>query len=167
MTFNGRDFEDWHRSGWDPTYRLADQDRDGVVAEMLFATVGMPLCGHPDLDYRHACMVAYNRWLQEFCAHAPTRLYGAGQAAIKNADEGVRELTEIKAMGFKSVMMSGVPGENDYDDPRTTGCGPRRWRWSCHSVSTFSPTRRTAVTEDRRSTRCSMSYVPARTSSAC
>ena len=117
MTFNGRDFADWHRSGWDPTCRLADQDRDGVVAEVLFATVGMPLCGHPDLDYRHACMVAYNRWLAEYCSVHPTRLYGAGQAAIKNADEGVKELAEIKAMGFKAVMMSGVPGEADYDDP--------------------------------------------------
>ena len=65
MTFNGRDFEDWHRSGWDPAYRLNDQARDGVAAELLFATVGMQLCGHADLDYRRACMAAYNRWLQE------------------------------------------------------------------------------------------------------
>ena len=117
MTFSGRDFADWHRGGWDPTYRLADQDRDGVVAEMLFATVGMPLCGHPDLDYRRACMEAYNRWLVEYCSFAPTRLYGAGQAAIKNADDGVDELAAIKAQGFKAVMMSGMPGEADYDDP--------------------------------------------------
>ncbi len=81
MTFNGRDFEDWHRSGWDPTYRLNDQARDGVAAELLFATVGMQLCGHEDLDYRRACMTAYNRWLQEYCSHAPDRLFGAGQAA--------------------------------------------------------------------------------------
>ena len=42
MTFNGRDFEDWHRSGWDASHRLKDQARDGVAAELLFATVGMP-----------------------------------------------------------------------------------------------------------------------------
>ncbi len=82
MTFNGRDFEDWHRSGWDPTHRLNDQARDGVAAELLFATVGMQLCGHEDLDYRRACMTAYNRWLQEYCSHAPSRLFGAGQAAV-------------------------------------------------------------------------------------
>ena len=45
MSFNGRNFEDWHKSGWDPAYRLRDQARDGVAAEMLFASVGMPLCG--------------------------------------------------------------------------------------------------------------------------
>lgn len=117
MTFSGRNFEDWHRSGWDPTHRLADQARDGVVAEILYATVGMQLCQHDDLDYRRACLVAYNRWLQEYCSHAPTRLYGCGQAGIKNPSDGVDELVAIKEMGFKGVMMAGRPGEADYDDP--------------------------------------------------
>lgn len=118
MRFSGRNFEDWHRSGWDPSYRLVDQARDGVAAEMLFATVGMPICGHADLDYRRACMVAYNRWLSDYCSYAPTRLFGAGQAAIKNAKDGVDELVAIKEMGFRAVMMSGMPGEADYDDPQ-------------------------------------------------
>ncbi len=50
----------------------------------------MPICGHEDLDYRHACMVAYNRWLRDYCSHAPDRLYGAGLAAVKNAAQGQR-----------------------------------------------------------------------------
>ncbi len=117
MTFNGRDFDDWHRSGWDPVHRIADQERDGVVAEMLFATVGMPLCGHQDLDYRRACMEAYNRWLADYCSFAPDRLYGAGLAAVRTAAEGADELVAIREQGFHAVMMSGAPGEADYDDP--------------------------------------------------
>lgn len=117
MTFSGRNFADWHKSGWDPKYRQADQAKDGIAAELLFASVGMPLAGHPDLDYRRACMVAYNRWLAEYCSADPTRLFGAGQAAIKNADDGVEELKVIKEQGFPAVMMSGMPGEADYDDP--------------------------------------------------
>lgn len=62
-------------------------------------------------------MTAYNRWLQEYCSHAPDRLFGAGQAAVKNATDAVDELADIKKMGFKGVMMSGQPGEADYDDP--------------------------------------------------
>ena len=31
----GARFEDMHRGGWDPDARLADQDRDGVSAEVL------------------------------------------------------------------------------------------------------------------------------------
>ncbi|MEM7141830.1 MAG: amidohydrolase family protein [Actinomycetota bacterium] len=117
MTFTGRDFADWHRSGWDPSHRLADQDRDGVVAEMLFATVGMNLAGHDDLDYRRATMEAYNRWLVDYCSHAPDRLYGAGQAAMKNAADGADELAVIADQGLAAVMMAGSPGEADYDDP--------------------------------------------------
>ena len=117
MTFNGRDFEDWHRSGWDPTHRLKDQARDGIAAEVLFATVGMQLAGHDDLDYRRACMEAYNRWLADYCSHASDRLFGAGQVAAKNAKGAVEELLAVKEAGFKAVMMSGQPGEEDYDDP--------------------------------------------------
>ncbi len=53
-----------------PTGRLADQDRDGVAAEVIYPTVGMLLCNHPDLDYKKACFDAYNRWLPTY-VHAP------------------------------------------------------------------------------------------------
>src|SRR5881628_2933717 len=67
-------FEEWHRGGWDPEARLADQDRDGVGAEVLYPTVGLVLCRHPDLNYKQACMDAYNRWLAEYCgALLPSR----------------------------------------------------------------------------------------------
>lgn len=46
----GARFEDLHRGGWDPAARLADQDRDGVGAEVIYPTVGMVLCNHPDQD---------------------------------------------------------------------------------------------------------------------
>jgi hypothetical protein len=108
MTFNGRDFEDWHRSGWDPAYRLNDQARDGVAAELLFATVGMQLCGHEDLDYRRACMAAYNRWLQEYCSHAPDRLFGAGQAAIKNAADAVKRVTQELGGKSANILLKDV-----------------------------------------------------------
>jgi predicted TIM-barrel fold metal-dependent hydrolase len=112
----GTKFEELHPGGWDPKPRIADQERDGVAAEMIYPSVGMLLCGHDDIDYKQACMEAYNRWLEEFCGYAPNRLYGLGQAAIKNPAEGIKELKAIKAMGFKGVMMPGDPGESDYDD---------------------------------------------------
>ena len=60
-------FEDMRRSSWDPKCRAADQDRDGIAAEIIYASVGMTLCTHPDAEYKDACMRAYNRWLQGFC----------------------------------------------------------------------------------------------------
>jgi hypothetical protein len=47
ITTDGVAFEDLWRSGWDSTYRVADQEKDGVAAEIIYPTVGMLLCNHP------------------------------------------------------------------------------------------------------------------------
>ena len=49
---------------------MADQDRDGVAREVIYPTVGMMLCNHPDYDYKKACFDAYNLWIAEYCAAA-------------------------------------------------------------------------------------------------
>ncbi|SFS09412.1 amidohydrolase family protein [Sphingomonas jatrophae] len=112
-------FADLHRGGWNGADRIADQDRDGIAAEVIYPSVGMVLCNHPDVDYKHAAMWAYNRWLhEEFCAAAPDRLLGMGQTAVRSVAEAVEEFRQFKEMGFRGVMMPGNPGtEEDYDHP--------------------------------------------------
>jgi predicted TIM-barrel fold metal-dependent hydrolase len=114
---SGKRFEDLHRGGWDPEARLADQDTDGVTAEVIYPSVGMLLCNHPDRDYQHACFDAYNRWITEFCSFAPHRLVGLGQTAVRSPADGIRDLESIKAHGLRGVMLPGYPGEADWDDP--------------------------------------------------
>lgn len=116
LRFSTQSYGDLHRGGWDPTVRLADQDRDGVAGEVIYPSVGMMLCNHPDFDYKKACFDAYNLWLQEYCSHAPDRLYGMAQLAMRSVEEGIEELTRAKEMGFRGVMMPGVPQVSDYDD---------------------------------------------------
>ena len=111
----GTRFEDLHRGGWDPEARLADQDRDGVAAEVIYPTVGMAICNHRDADYKKACFDAYNRWLAEYCGAHPDRLWGAGQTAMRSPAEGIRDLEAIKAHGLRGVMMPGQPVVEDYD----------------------------------------------------
>ncbi len=118
ITVDGVMFADLHRSGWDPTHRLADQDRDGVAAEIIYPTVGMVICNHPDLDFKKACFDAYNRWIVEYCSASPQRLLGAGQTALRSVEEGIADIQAIKAAGLRGVMMPGEPGtEEDYDSP--------------------------------------------------
>ena len=112
---SGKRFEDLHRGGWDPAARLADQDRDGVVAEVIYPSTGMVLCNHPDAEYKKACFDAYNDWLAGYCAVDVERLIGIGQTALSTPDEGIRDLEAIKALGFRGVMLPGVPGQEDYD----------------------------------------------------
>ena len=117
LTVFGTRFEELHRGGWDPNARLADQDRDGVAAEILYPTVGMMLCNHPDFDFKHACFAAYNDWIGEYASAHPDRLLGIGQTAMRSVDDGIRDLQRIKALGLRGVMMPGNPGVADYDDP--------------------------------------------------
>ena len=113
----GVKFEELHRGGWDPNARLADQDRDGVAAEIIYPTVGMLLCNHPDIDYKKACFDAYNLWIAEYCDAHPDRLIGLGQTAMRSIEEGIEDLRKIKELGLRGVMMPGNPGVSDYDDP--------------------------------------------------
>src|SRR5215470_9108829 len=116
ITFTGR-FADWHRGGWDPEARLADQDRDGVAGEVLYPTVGMVLCGHRDFELKQACMDAYNRWLAEYCSAHPDRLFGVGQTAMRSPDAGISDLERIKALGLRGVMLPSRPAVADYHSP--------------------------------------------------
>jgi len=115
LNMAGVRFAELHRSGWDPGARLADQDIDGVAAEIIYPTVGMLLCNHKDFDYKKACFDAYNRWIAEYCATNPNRLLGCGQTAMRSPAEGVADLHAIKAHGLRGVMMPGDPAEEDYD----------------------------------------------------
>jgi predicted TIM-barrel fold metal-dependent hydrolase len=114
-------WEELHPGGWDPAERVAEQDVDGVAAEVLYPSVGMLLCNHPDVDYKKACFDAYNLWITEFQSHAPDRLIGLGQTALRSVEEGIDDLQRIKDLGLRGVMMPGVAGchdEGDYDDAR-------------------------------------------------
>ena len=102
-------FDDLHLGGWDPDARMADQDRDGVHAEIIYPTVGMQLCNHTDADYKHACFQAYNRWIASFCAAHPQRLLGAGQTAMRSPDEGISDLHDDPRSGLARGDDAGQP----------------------------------------------------------
>lgn len=113
----GTRFADIHRSGSDSSYRVADQERDGVAGEVLYASVGMVLCNHPDFDYKDACFTAYNRWLAEYCAGASDRLFGLAQTAVLSVDAAIADVRRAREMGFVGMMMPGNPQHQDYDHP--------------------------------------------------
>ncbi|TAL05870.1 MAG: amidohydrolase [Porticoccaceae bacterium] len=114
----GCTFDQLHRSGHQAKYRVADQDRDGVVAEILYPSVGMALCNHPDFAYKTACMHAYNEWLAHYMADAPDgRLFGLAQTSGESVDQMIKDFRDAKKKGFVGVMMPGDPKEADYDDP--------------------------------------------------
>lgn len=104
-----------HPAGHEPQARLAIQDEEGIVAEVLYPSLGMVLCNHPDIDFKAACFAAYNRWLGTFCAAAPHRLIGIPIISMRSPDEACQELRAAHALGFRGVMLPGDPAVEDYD----------------------------------------------------
>jgi len=109
------DWHELHPAGHDPKERLKIQDEEGVAAELLYPSLGMVLCNHPDIHYKKACFDAYNRWLAEFCETDSQRLIGVPILSMRTPEEAVDELRAAKAQGFRAVMLPGDPEIEDYD----------------------------------------------------
>ncbi len=111
-------FDDIRVGGYDAKARLADMDIEGTAAEIIYASVGMVLCTHPDPIYKGAAMQAYNRWLQSFCEGAPNRLFGLAMTPILTVDSAIADFRRAKEMGMVGIMMPGNPAEGEYDQPQ-------------------------------------------------
>ena len=108
-------FADINPAAYEPNARVDAQNIDGVGAELIFASIGMVLCSHPDYDYKRACMQAYNRWLAGFCAAQPARLFGLAQCSASSIDEAIEDFVAAKDAGMVGMMMTGNPQHEDYD----------------------------------------------------
>jgi predicted TIM-barrel fold metal-dependent hydrolase len=123
-------WEELHPAGHDPAERLKIQDEEGIIAEVLYPSLGMVLCNHPDVNYKKACFDAYNRWLAEFCEKDAKRLIGIPMLSMRTPEEAVEELRVASDMGFRGVMLPGDPEVEDYDHP----CYDEFWR-ACVDLS--------------------------------
>ncbi len=101
--------------GWDPVERIKDQDIDGVEAEVLYTTLGMPLFGLDDAQLQRDCFAVYNDWVAEFCSHNRRRLHAIALISLEDIGEGVKELTRCANMGLKGAMIWGsAPADRPY-----------------------------------------------------
>jgi uncharacterized protein len=74
-----------------PELRLRDQDRDGIVAEVLYGILGaVDKITDPALATM-TCRL-FNDWFSEFCAHAPDRLAGIAVLPSTSPDDAATEL---------------------------------------------------------------------------
>ena len=116
-TLRTKTFDDVRPGAYQGLARLADLDRDGIAAEVIYASVGMVLCTHPDPEYKDACFKAYNRWLESFCSDAPERLFGLAMTAVTSVDAAIEDFRLAKEQGHVGMMMVGDPVYEDYDHP--------------------------------------------------
>jgi predicted TIM-barrel fold metal-dependent hydrolase len=96
--------------------RLAELDREGVAAEVLFPDFGLPFELHPPLiaairgwsrppEQVELANAAHNRWLADFCATAPARFAGLAVASFVDVDATLAEIGWAKEAGLKGVVL--------------------------------------------------------------
>ena len=97
---------DMRGGGWRPDERLEDMDKDGIDAAVLFG--GGPL-GTQNVELFIESYRAYNRWLADFCAHDRRRLCGVAYLPLRDVDESVAMLHEVKKLGFNAANIPAFP----------------------------------------------------------
>jgi predicted TIM-barrel fold metal-dependent hydrolase len=127
-------------SGWDPVERVKDQDLDGVKAEVLYTTLGMPLFGLDDAELQRACFGVYNDWVAEFRSHDRSRFHPIALISLEDISQGVQELERCAKMGLKGAMIWGVPPKEkpyhtDIYDPFWAAAQETRMPLSLHVVT--------------------------------
>ena len=98
------------QGNFDVAARLADMDKDGVDAAVLYG--GGPL-GTANMDLYIESYGAYNRYLKDFCDHDRRRLCGVAYIPMRNIGESVKMLREAAEMGFTTVNIPGFPQQTD------------------------------------------------------
>lgn len=95
--------------------RLADMDRDGVQAQVIFGPIFQISTDDPVL--RVACYRVYNDWLLEFCQAAPDRLIGVPMLpeTPETAAEELRRLASKGGVRQVTLMIANIKPK--LDDP--------------------------------------------------
>lgn len=97
------------REGSGPIQRVREMARDGVSAEVIYTTRGMPMFALRDVELQEALFRIYNDWLIEFCQAAPERLIGIALISAYDPGHAVAELRRCREAGLRGAMLWQAP----------------------------------------------------------
>ena len=100
----------------DPAQRIAEMDKDGNDAELLYAAVvATSLRKIKDPAVLKEIARAYNAWLSDYCSYAPDRLLGVAVMPPTNAQDAVEELERVaKLPGLHAAQLLSFPNGGDW-----------------------------------------------------
>ncbi|HEY7106195.1 MAG TPA: amidohydrolase family protein [Acidimicrobiia bacterium] len=104
--------------GYDPHARLIDMDDEGIDVAVLYPTSMLTWVDDAAL-FGAACR-AYNNWMRDYCAAAPSRLYGVGMVPLQDPEAAIAEMERcVEQLGFKAVMLrpAAYRGDKKLDHP--------------------------------------------------
>jgi predicted TIM-barrel fold metal-dependent hydrolase len=84
-----------------PKHRLADMDRDGLYAQVMYNFLNWTF---EDQELKSACLTAFNSWMAEFCSAAPDRLIGLAVLPSHDTGHALAELQRTIDLGLRGAQ---------------------------------------------------------------
>lgn len=88
---------------WDPAERLKVMDSEGLDAALMFPSIDLIAGDIQRVDVAAANARAYNRWMVDFVAENPDRLYGMGLCPLQSVDAAVAEIEFMAEKGLTGL----------------------------------------------------------------
>jgi predicted TIM-barrel fold metal-dependent hydrolase len=95
-----------------PGDRLKEMATDNITQAVVYPTLFLGLPGFRDPDFAEAQGDAYNRWLADYCRHAPDRLFGVGSIYQCEIDRAIRMARKAKELGHVGVFIRPNPSRD-------------------------------------------------------
>jgi predicted TIM-barrel fold metal-dependent hydrolase len=110
---DARQYADGRKGGFDPHARIPDMDLDGIDAAYLYPSIGLFAGSVEDPKLSAAICRAYNRWLAEYCAPYPDRLFGIAMLPMQHVDMAIEEMRFARQeLGMPGVFLRPNPYNN-------------------------------------------------------
>ena len=121
------DPEVWGHRNWSSSDRLAEQEADGFIAEVLFPNTQPPFAPpaatafeappySDNFEHRWAGLRAHNRWVADFVSQAPKRRAGIAQVFLGDVEGSVKEIEWAAEHGLKGgVLIPGAPPDSPFE----------------------------------------------------
>ena len=117
----------WGHRNWSSSDRLAEQEADGFIAEVLFPNTQPPFAPpaatafeappySDNFEHRWAGLRAHNRWVADFVSQAPERRAGIAQVFLGDVEGSVKEIEWAAEQGLRGgVLIPGAPPDSPFE----------------------------------------------------
>ena len=112
-----REFRNDRSGGRDLAVRLADQERDGVSAEVIYPNQSLFLYNSPDPAYQMAVARAYNDWAIELFGGRPDRFVPVAIVPVASVPAAVAEATRVAGLGYRAIKIPISMKDRPYNLP--------------------------------------------------
>jgi len=112
-----REFRSDRSGGTDIALRLADQERDGISAEVIYPNHGLALYNSPDPQYQMAVAQAYNDWAHELFAPRRERFVPIGIVPMGDVALAIAEVERLAKLGYRSIKIPIMMARRPYNHP--------------------------------------------------